>query len=83
MPHRRHARDIGIPGIRNRHQLIKWLRKRDGNSCSLCGRAVVRKSGWWGPSIDHVIPLSKGGQHCADNVKLAHTLCNNLKGDDI
>ena len=32
------------------------------------------------PSIDHVIPLSKGGTHSWDNVKLAHFSCNSAKG---
>lgn len=35
------------------------------------------------PSIEHVIPLSKGGKHSWDNVKLACMKCNTLKGDKI
>ncbi|MBD8028157.1 HNH endonuclease [Ureibacillus sp. Re31] len=33
------------------------------------------------PTIEHVIPLSKGGSHSWDNVKLACWKCNTLKGD--
>lgn len=33
------------------------------------------------PSIDHVIPLSKGGKHSWQNVKLACRYCNNKKGN--
>lgn len=33
------------------------------------------------PSIEHVKPLSKGGVHEWANVKLAHRLCNTLKGN--
>ncbi len=32
------------------------------------------------PSIDHVEPLSKGGKHAWNNIKLAHHYCNALKG---
>ena len=32
------------------------------------------------PSREHVIPLSKGGSHTWDNVKLAHIRCNSSKG---
>lgn len=35
------------------------------------------------PSIDHVYPLSKGGNHTWDNVKLAHHYCNSLKRDKV
>ncbi len=31
------------------------------------------------PSIDHIIPLSRGGVHSWDNVRLAHRICNSKK----
>jgi len=30
-------------------------------------------------SIDHIIPLSRGGTHEPDNVQLAHFICNSIK----
>lgn len=33
------------------------------------------------PVIDHVVPLSKGGEHAPSNWKTAHSLCNMRKGD--
>jgi 5-methylcytosine-specific restriction endonuclease McrA len=44
------------------------------------GHTIVGKSY---PSIEHVIPLSKGGKHSWNNVKLACMECNTLKGDKI
>lgn len=35
------------------------------------------------PSIDHVIPISKGGKHKWSNIKLAHRGCNWRKRDEI
>lgn len=35
------------------------------------------------PSIEHVLPLSKGGTHTWDNVKLAHYKCNVTKSDKL
>lgn len=32
------------------------------------------------PSIDHVVPLAKGGLHVWSNVRLAHIGCNSRKG---
>lgn len=73
--------DITVPG----------LYKRDAGICYICGRPcrlddyTVREGtkicGDWYPSIDHVVPLSKGGEHSWDNVKLAHRICNSRKSD--
>jgi hypothetical protein len=46
--------------------------RRDGLVCHLCGRSVSRSN----VHFDHVIPLSKGGNHTADNIKVAHARCN-------
>jgi 5-methylcytosine-specific restriction endonuclease McrA len=32
-------------------------------------------------TIDHIIPLSRGGLHCYDNVQPAHASCNRRKAD--
>lgn len=70
---------------------IQRLYERDNGRCYLCGRvcdwsACEDKDGAFiaydnYPSIDHVIPLSKGGLHAWDNVKLACRGCNNRKSD--
>ena len=33
------------------------------------------------PSIDHIIPMSKGGGHIWSNVQVAHIICNSIKSD--
>jgi 5-methylcytosine-specific restriction endonuclease McrA len=57
--------------------------ERDGWVCSLCGGVVKRTSDdtreTW--SMDHVVPLSKGGHHTYENVRLAHRGCNSAKGN--
>ena len=57
--------------------------KRDDYRCVSCGCKVV-KSDTYRPdqaTIDHVIPMSKGGSHTVDNiVTMCHT-CNSLKSD--
>lgn len=67
------------------------LIKRDNNICYICNRECNRLdytykgntfvAGNYYPSIDHVIPLAKGGTHEWENVKLAHRICNSLKRD--
>lgn len=34
----------------------------------------------WGGTIDHIVPLSVGGEHSMSNCQLAHRICNSLKG---
>ncbi len=69
--------------------LIK-LYKRDKGYCYLCNglcdledyeyRENTFIAGNDYPSIDHVIPLSIGGEDTWENVKLAHRSCNSRKG---
>jgi hypothetical protein len=57
---------------------------RDGWRCQLCGRPLKRNASPphpLAPTIDHVIPLSRGGTHEPANAQAAHFLCNSLKGD--
>ena len=56
---------------------------RDGWACYLCGSAVDRDgdpNGDRAPSLDHVIPRSKGGTHDPSNLKTACRSCNSRKG---
>lgn len=59
---------------------------RDKKKCSDCGVVVTRYNGDWRPtdaSIDHVVPLSKGGWHTWSNVKLMCHACNSAKCDEL
>jgi hypothetical protein len=61
---------------------ISVLKERDGACCYLCGLEMSFKRfnrGEYNPrraSIDHVVPLARGGAHTLDNVKLACLRCN-------
>lgn len=53
--------------------------------CGICGRPVdktLRYPHPLAPSIDHIIPVSRGG-HPSDiaNLQLAHWICNRQKSD--
>lgn len=72
---------------------VEGLYRRDSGVCYLCGgrcnledytvRDGAFVAGDWYPSIDHVVPLAKGGEHSWNNVRLAHRRCNTLKSDKI
>lgn len=52
---------------------------RDREMCGICSTAVDMTLIYpdpGSPSLDHVIPLSRGGEHTWENVQLAHLGCN-------
>lgn len=58
--------------------------ERDRWRCGLCGKGVrrdVKAPHPLSPSLDHVVPLSRGGDHLYANVQCAHFKCNWMKGD--
>lgn len=63
---------------------FKDIADRDKWSCRLCGEKVDRKIKYpnkLSPSLDHIVPISKGGGHTKENVQLAHLHCNMQKSD--
>lgn len=86
--HRHRAKKYGVPyesGI-----TLAKLIKRDGLRCALCGgmcnpndHSYSDYAGATYPSIDHIIPMSKGGGHTWDNVQIAHMICNSLKSNKL
>lgn len=59
--------------------------ERDGWRCQLCGHKVLKKAKRnrhtrrlhpRTASLDHIIPMSKGGPHCEANVQCACLMCN-------
>lgn len=54
-----------------------------GGFCALCDEPIDRTLPWPDPesaSLDHILPLSKGGTHEQMNVQWTHLLCNLRKG---
>lgn len=66
-----------------------WLpiiAERDGYRCGLCRRRVnmtLKVPHSKAPTLDHIVPLTKGGDHSKANTQLAHFLCNSRKGDRV
>lgn len=58
--------------------------ERDGWVCQICGEAIDRDAVAKSPlsaSLDHIIPLSKGGEHSMSNTQCSHLRCNMMKSD--
>ena len=64
----------------------KIVYERDNGICGLCGEIIDINHKSPHPkslTLDHIIPLSKGGKHSYDNVQVAHYSCNSSKGNKI
>lgn len=80
---RRRAQKLNLPADTIRPLDIY---ERDGWICSICSEPVARELAYpdpMSPSLDHVIPLAKGGHHTFQNTALAHWQCNVRKGDRV
>lgn len=93
--HREHKYRGGLPSLRLRrlqaaHEVrartagVPWdfidLRRvyEKGNGCcGICGKPVEIETF----TVDHIVPMSKGGPHLLDNLQPAHFSCNSQKGD--
>lgn len=68
---------------------LESLYRRDSGVCYLCGGECDWNDkngnvvGSLYPTIDHIVPVSRGGLHAWDNVRLAHFKCNVQKSNDI
>lgn len=49
---------------------------KDGMICGICGGCLEMSDF----TIDHIIPISKGGGHVFGNVHSAHRICNIRRG---
>lgn len=57
--------------------------ERDGWMCKICGELVDRDADVgdnMAPSLDHIIPRSRGGGHESENLRTAHRVCNSRRG---
>lgn len=86
--HRKRARKFGR--TYERGITLRKVVDRFGLTCSLCGEPCDWNDHSWSeycgplyPSIDHIIPLCKGGNHEWSNVQVAHIICNSKKETSI
>ena len=62
------------------------IAKRDHFFCHICAEPVdmsLPRTSRFGATLDHVVPIAKGGADTLDNLKLAHWICNVRKSDKL
>jgi len=71
-------------GSARKARKVATLRDLYGECCWLCGAPMdfdAPRQSSLAPTLDHVVPLSQGGTHHNRNLRLAHSQCNNQRGD--
>lgn len=59
---------------------------RDGLECGICSKPVDPDLAYPNPlsrSVDHILPIARGGAHTPENCQMAHLRCNISKGDRV
>jgi 5-methylcytosine-specific restriction endonuclease McrA len=62
--------------VRKRRREI--LLEQFGRTCWLCHGVIPTHVE---PTLDHIVPRSKGGPNAVSNLRLAHAGCNQKRGD--
>ena len=68
-----------------RPSIRRQVLERDGYICQLCSEPTEPDAdplSDWYPTVDHIVPRSKGGTHDAKNLRCAHRWCNSVRGDE-
>lgn len=67
--------------VRDQH---RRLIRRGKPGCGICGEPIDYDLPHLDPgefTVDHIVPLAKGGLDVIENKQAAHRLCNRLKSD--
>lgn len=86
---RKFRRRLGETAVRPRHQPLISLAdiaERGAWCCGLCGELVDRERRHpdpLAPSLDHILPLARGGTNDLSNLQISHLRCNLRKRDRI
>jgi 5-methylcytosine-specific restriction enzyme A len=67
------------PRIHIPPEVSKYVFQRDKYQCQSCGKTTLKTD----LTIDHIIPLSRGGQNDISNLQTLCFICNQQKTDKI
>lgn len=79
-------RKLKLRGLKAEVITAAHLRARGETHCALCGEPVDFAQHYPHPksaTVDHIKPITRGGEHGFSNVQLAHAWCNTSKGNRV
>lgn len=71
-----HLRRARLRGRTRERVTEQALLRRDGAQCGICGKPMQPRE----RSIDHLLPVARGGAHTFANTRLVHLSCNVRRG---
>lgn len=81
--HRQRARRYGV----SYEPISKaYILERDKWMCGICRKRISKRHVYphpMSPSLDHMVPMARGGGHVRANVQASHWLCNATKSDGL
>ena len=72
-------RVYSIKETRSKQFIRKQLINKNGAICSLCDKPIETMKDC---TIDHIVPISRGGLTTIENCRLAHRDCNLNRGNE-
>jgi 5-methylcytosine-specific restriction endonuclease McrA len=84
MQTRKVTNDAAARRAKKKGAFVEYVDKRKLHNyfqgiCGICDLPVPFKD----CTIDHIVPLNKGGKHKYSNCQPAHSLCNHIKADHL
>lgn len=78
----RRARHGAVRATRERREALRHLIRAQEGRCAICGEAMTaaRNEAPTMATIDHVVPLSRGGTDALSNLRAACLSCNTQRG---
>lgn len=83
----RNDRADHTPGARQAYEQARKRILLRATICAICGQPLDKSLKYpdpMSPTVDHIIPLAKGGHpYAMENLQAAHRKCNRLKSDHL
>lgn len=79
-----HIRPERDPARRAVYDANKKIILATQSVCAICGQPVDKSLRYphpMSPTVDHIIPVARGGSDSIENLQLAHRKCNRMKSD--
>lgn len=73
----RHKRRVSCKQLKRNRKIREQLLRKQKCLCAICGKPIEKSQ----QSLDHKIPLSKGGGNGTDNLQVVHRKCDSIKSN--